>query len=235
MEEIEVGRIKSMLKQKSTEELLKIWTENKENEWPDGTFKILKTMLKDKGIKLPKQKKVNISLESKFDITIENIDFSKEPECPFFVISIKKLIIMTMFTFGIYEVVWFYKNWKLLKEKYSLDIKPFWRTVFAPIFCYSLFKIIKNNAVDNQIKVGYKPGTLVGLYILLPVVGRMIPNMDFLSLLILIPIIIVQGVVNKIQEQFFHGTSMNNQFTFWNIIFIILGMIGWISIIIDSI
>jgi len=43
----------------------------------------------------------------------------------YFAVSPLKLVVMSICTMGIYELYWFYKNWVLIKERESLDIKPF--------------------------------------------------------------------------------------------------------------
>lgn len=45
-------------------------------------------------------------------------------------VSESKFIFLSIITFGIYELVWAYRNWKLIKEKENLDIMPFWRVFF---------------------------------------------------------------------------------------------------------
>jgi hypothetical protein len=45
----------------------------------------------------------------------------------FFPVSPLKLVVMSTVTFGIYELYWFYQNWKLVKHRTRRDIMPFWR------------------------------------------------------------------------------------------------------------
>ncbi len=56
------------------------------------------------------------------------------------IVSPSKFIVLSILSFGFYELIWIYRNWKFFKEKEKLDISPFWRTVFAIFFIYSLFK-----------------------------------------------------------------------------------------------
>ena len=67
----------------------------------------------------------------------------------FFPVSSLKLVVMCIVTFGIYEVYWFYKNWKLIKQRTASDIMPFWRAFFAVLFCYSCFKRIEEAATSR--------------------------------------------------------------------------------------
>jgi hypothetical protein len=49
-----------------------------------------------------------------------------------------KFITMSICTFGLYQVYWSYKNWRFVKDRDGLDIMPFWRAFFYPIWHYSL-------------------------------------------------------------------------------------------------
>lgn len=55
-------------------------------------------------------------------------------------ISISKLVVLTILTFGIYEIYWFYKQWKCLKVIKNLNITVWARGLFTPLFAYPLFK-----------------------------------------------------------------------------------------------
>jgi hypothetical protein len=62
---------------------------------------------------------------------------SERPSC--FPVSLLKLAAMSIATSGIYELYWFYRNWKLIKQRDEIEIMPFWRAFFAPLFCYQCF------------------------------------------------------------------------------------------------
>ena len=49
-----------------------------------------------------------------------------------------KFIAMAICTFGLYEVYWSYKNWRFIKDRDGLDIMPFWRAIFYPLWHYAL-------------------------------------------------------------------------------------------------
>ncbi|ADE35989.1 DUF4234 domain-containing protein [Methanohalophilus mahii] len=67
-------------------------------------------------------------------------------------IPLWKFILLSLITFGIYEIYWMYKQWKFLKLKDDLNISPFWRSILAIIFLHELLERIATLA-DN---VGYE-------------------------------------------------------------------------------
>jgi hypothetical protein len=45
-------------------------------------------------------------------------------EPPFFVVSTRKLVIMCLCTMGLYELYWFYSQWRRIKNRERTDISP---------------------------------------------------------------------------------------------------------------
>lgn len=64
----------------------------------------------------------------------------------FFVVSVRKLIIMMLFTQGFYLTYWFYKNWKLYRQASGEKVMPVLRSIFLIFFLYAL-----GGAVDRRI------------------------------------------------------------------------------------
>ena len=44
---------------------------------------------------------------------VRPIAFAATP--PFFAVSLLKLTVLSLCTFGVYELFWFYRNWRLIK------------------------------------------------------------------------------------------------------------------------
>lgn len=148
---------------------------------------------------------------------------SEGADSHFFATSIAKLIVLSLVTFGFYELYWFYKNWKSIKEREQLDISPFWRAFFAPLFCYSLFTEINRAAVHHEAKEIPGPGILALLWFLLNVASRL-PDpywlVSFLSFLCLLP---AQNSVNQINRIVAPKHNENRRFSPLNVIGVIIG------------
>jgi len=61
---------------------------------------------------------------------------------PFFAVSKKKLVIMSIATSTLYQLVWFYLNWRQIHRSGAM-VAPFVRTLFSPLFCYALFDRVR--------------------------------------------------------------------------------------------
>src|SRR5579863_5993031 len=56
----------------------------------------------------------------------------------YFTIGAWKFSLMSIATGGIYELYWFYRNWRLLRDRDDPQISPFWRAFFAPLWTFSM-------------------------------------------------------------------------------------------------
>lgn len=57
-------------------------------------------------------------------------------EALFHHVSPVKFVIMTLITLGLYEVWWFWRGWRDIARREGLNIWPFWRGFFAPVWFY---------------------------------------------------------------------------------------------------
>ena len=62
----------------------------------------------------------------------------EEPDTWYFPVSVLKFIGMSVVTFGLYELYWFYRNWRFVGELGGREVSPLARAFFAPLFYYAL-------------------------------------------------------------------------------------------------
>lgn len=113
---------------------------------------------------------------------------------PFFPVSLAKLILLSIVTVGIYDIYWFYKNWKYIKQRDDSSIMPFWRAFLFPIWFFPFYRQLKN---DSQQRFGRSLLPGIGWMILLFIlyVGASVINnlgnlyniISLLSILCLLP------------------------------------------------
>jgi hypothetical protein len=104
-------------------------------------------------------------------------------------------------TLGLYNLLWFYRNWLLFKEQTGRQVSPFWRAWFAPFWAYALFREAKHEGVSHGVNVCWSGRWLgLGYFVLATTVS--LPNSWWLlSLLTLAPIAVVQHTINKVNSQ----------------------------------
>lgn len=115
--------------------------------------------------------------------------------------------LLSFFTFGLYNLYWFYKNWRFFKDLYGWDIYPFWRSVFAVFFAHALLERINDLAVEKGhpgIRSDAYATGYVALAIVQRVLDRMLPaEVVMLSLLLMPYLFLIPSVkqLNFIYEQ----------------------------------
>ena len=137
-----------------------------------------------------------------------------------YVISIWKLIIMCLSTFGLYEIYWFYRQWKSFNTANDLKHGNFtlWiYSLFAPLSSYSLFKHISNNVKETNDGKGLEAGGLAIVYFFF--------TRFWLGFLPLIP---VQKKINLYWEKKYSNKLVRSNFGVWN--WIVVGTVALIVV-----
>ncbi|WP_080054878.1 DUF4234 domain-containing protein [Spirosoma aerolatum] len=94
--------------------------------------------------------------------------------------------LLSFFTFGIYTIYWFYKNWAFFRDVYNWDIYPFWRAIFNIFFVHTLLEHINDVAVEKGHPGISSNGYATG-FVILAVAQRMLDRVspDSLALMAL--------------------------------------------------
>jgi len=159
----------------------------------------------------------------------------------FLYISVWQLIIFSIVSFGVYQAYWIYKNWRYLKEREGLKIKPLWRGVFSIFFCHRLLHRIHGDKAINSIKPSsFSPTLLATIWVCLAIVSNIIyqqltgmggPGPAIYSSIFLILstlcIVPVQNHINFVTRRQFP----NEEFYKWSwghTVCLLLGIANWI-------
>ena len=149
------------------------------------------------------------------------------------VISIWKFILLSLITFGIYELVWFYRNWKFLKKEQNLKITPFLRTIFSTIFAWSFASYLKKFLKENNIICNYSPFFIWISYFIICILWKLPDPYSLLWYLTFVPLIPLVKSMNKYWLSKEQNLSLK-KFSWWQIILIIIGVILFLLIIFTS-
>ncbi|GBD98851.1 hypothetical protein BMS3Abin07_00879 [bacterium BMS3Abin07] len=152
----------------------------------------------------------------------------------YFAVSPLKLVMMSICTLGIYELYWFYKNWVLIKERESLDIRPFWRAFFAYFFCYSFFKKVQASAEGISLKKSISPGILATGWIVLTLLWKLPAPYWIVTYFAVIFLLPVQSLMNNINDAVAPGHDKNGKFTGWNIFGVVVGGLFFALILLST-
>lgn len=144
---------------------------------------------------------------------------------PFFPVATHKLIVLSVFSFRLYDLYWSYQHWKRVRADSGEILSPFWRAFFAPLWNFVLFGEIRGTALTSGLKVRWRTGVLAGSYLLLNA-SAWLPNpWALLSLCAVLPLVPVQLAAQRINA--LHGASVkesqNTKYSAANIILIAVG------------
>jgi hypothetical protein len=148
----------------------------------------------------------------------------------FFPVSLPKLLLLSLASFGLYEIYWFYQSWKLVKVRDQQDIRPFWRGFFAVFFCNELAKTIKRDCARHDIEPKSSLTSHATLWVVLTIGGNVLSRLTdgplwVLSLAAVFPLMIIQKTVNELNHRVAPLHDPNTRFSVLNIVGIALGLI----------
>lgn len=98
-----------------------------------------------------------------------------EPAIPaFYSTGPFKFVLLSIGTFGLFQLYWFYRNWQAVKRRDASDIRPFWRAFFAPLWTFSLGAWLNDAARAQRIETLDLPAIPLGvLYLVLSAAGAL--------------------------------------------------------------
>ncbi|MSU74605.1 zinc ribbon domain-containing protein [Candidatus Kaiserbacteria bacterium] len=112
----------------------------------------------------------------------------------YFSISIGRLMLFSVLTWGLYEIYWFYRNWAAVKKTELPNIWPVARGIFAIFFCHDLFKRVLQTAKSNGYAETYSAQWLATGYVVMLIVGNVWGRTESLGSLDLLIMVFMLGV-----------------------------------------
>jgi len=162
-----------------------------------------------------------------------------EPE--FYVVAPRKFLLLYIGTLGLYEFYWFYRHWRLYRERHGLGLWPVARAIFSILFVYQLFRLIARRG--SEAGAGeWSPGLYAFAYILLYLVGNFSQFADtglvgmIMLVLSIASIFLLAGLVYRVQlvaNQVcgdLRGES-NRRLTAANLAWLFIGLLLWLGLL----
>jgi hypothetical protein len=158
----------------------------------------------------------------------------------YYVVSPGKFLTLTILTLGLYLIYWFYRQWRMVKERDGSSIWPIPRGLFYVFFTHTLYRDINAKLRQDQVEHPWSPGitaTLVVIFTILSnVLGRLSgenigsPLTDILSLM-LVPLLAYTALPAQKAANIASGDADgvgNNRFTGANWAWMLVGGLIWI-------
>lgn len=145
------------------------------------------------------------------------------PAFTLFPVAPHKLAIMSICTFGFYELYWAYQQWKRIRLNSHESISAFWRAVFAPFWGFSLFNHVDGIASGRHVHFGWGGGLLGLMYLVLNLSWRLPDPYWLVSFATFVPLVIVQRSINVLNAAEQSNENPNTSYTAANIVAIVIG------------
>ncbi|MBX3712327.1 MAG: DUF4234 domain-containing protein [Lysobacter sp.] len=159
---------------------------------------------------------------------------------PFYVVSTAKVAVLSIVTFGLYTLYWFWRHWKLHKIDRKLDIWPVPRAVFSIFFAHSLNSEIDHRITRNGERHRWSPGLWATLYVVAVIASRIANRVPETVMSAEMALLASMTAVFAITASLFHAQRAaniasgdpqalsNNRFTVANWVWIVLGGLFWL-------
>lgn len=142
----------------------------------------------------------------------------------FFPVSLLKLALMSIATFGLYEVYWFYKNWKCVQRLDDARLNAPIRAIFYGLTSYWLFARMREHAVRADGR-SIAAGPLALAVFVLSATWRLPDPWWLAGSLGFVPLLIVQRTANALNLAAAPDADRNSRFGGWNIAALVAGAI----------
>mgnify|MGYP007101874746 CR=1 FL=1 len=145
---------------------------------------------------------------------IANGDFNPDntQNMCFSTISLHKICILSIITFGLYDVIWGYKLWRIIQTEFGYKhINPLLRVLFFGITNFSLFDILNKYFFKYNEKT-FPPFLFAILYLLLNVLNNLPKPYFLISFLSTYFIVQIQKKINSVNKINFPNAPVNE----WN-------------------
>jgi hypothetical protein len=160
------------------------------------------------------------------DVDLRQVDGAQPP---FFPVSILKLVVLSICTFGLYELYWFYKNWQAIKARERIDISPAPRAIFAVFYCYQCFARIRDFDTPTLASSKLAAGPLAIGWVVVTLLHKLPSSYWLVSMFAVAFFIPVQMCANRINTSVSPEHHPNARFTAWNWLGVALGSI-WLAL-----
>ncbi len=142
---------------------------------------------------------------------------------PFRPISIRKVVILSLATFGAYQIHWFYQNWWAVRLRGRFRVKPLWRSLLFFVFCYPLFLRIKSSAQAHGVTSGFRPIVAGAVCTVFALVWRLDETFWPTVVLTTIPLVAAQREINRLSAVVAPSVEPNDTFSRWQVVGVTIG------------
>jgi hypothetical protein len=155
---------------------------------------------------------------------------------PWFPVAARKFVVLSIFSFGVYDFYWVYQNWRRVQLTTGEAISPLWRTsLVVPVYAFPLLRRIRRSADAAGIAARWNPDLLAVAFIALAFVP-LLPNIGaYLSVISCAPLVPPVLTIAAINGAAGNPEGVNDRYTLPSVAAITLGACVYIILIAGTI
>lgn len=144
---------------------------------------------------------------------------------PFFQVTVRKFVILTTLTAGLYVVPWLYFHWEMIRIRTGDRINPVRRSVvYGALFLFPLFREVQRETAKRGATGLQMPDAFAALFLLLSTFNFLpVKGLSLFGLLTVVPLAIVQSRVNRLHAKLGFDSRANGRFSALNVVCSVFG------------
>lgn len=132
-------------------------------------------------------------------VSAADLDHADLSGRPLLSVPLWKVALLSATTWGTYQYVWFFRQWR--RQESIEDCSPIMRTIFAPLFYYSLGRAVRNRQLGAGLRPTATAGILAICFLAFKVVWRAPVPYALGGLLSFLPLLVTQREINRLNEE----------------------------------
>lgn len=150
----------------------------------------------------------------------------------YFTVGAAKFSLMAVATFGIYQLYWFYRNWRIIRDRDKSRISPFWRASFAPFWTFSMGSRFTEEARAQNISLTLPVIALGVIYLVLNVLWRLPDPYWLVTFLAFVPLLPFDFAARRLNGGGQLAPPTFGRLSGWNVAWLVIGSILWLLAIV---
>mgnify|MGYP001567109011 CR=1 FL=1 len=140
----------------------------------------------------------------------------------YYAVPISKFVLLSILTFGLYELYWFGKNWTLIQKQEKSKISPVGRAIFSVLYMSDLASRVLKTATSDKYPESFSPTFLAIAYFALNLTWRLPGQGWLIGFASFLPIIPVVKAIKFINEHTKDG-AVDSGYSIGEIMFAVVG------------
>lgn len=134
-----------------------------------------------------------------------------------------KLAAMSLATFGLYTMYWFWRNWQAIQRESGQDLWPWARAVFCPLWCFSCFAQLADLVRGRRRELAFPVALLGIVFLVLNLAGRLDNAASLLAFLSFVPLLPVNALLRQYHRDERIDSTRLDRLTIWHVLILLAG------------